>query len=65
MVIGDFDFIGMTFLPDKTDPVLLIDADAVLICSITFQSFQVVARWYSEFRDVAYSVELIQFSTGY
>ena len=65
MVIGDFDFVGMAFLPNKTDPVLLIDADAVLICSITFQVFQVVVWRHSEFRDVADSVDLIQFPTGY
>jgi hypothetical protein len=55
----------MTFLPNKTDPVLLIESDAVLICSITFQLFQVVAWRHSEFRDVADSVDLIQFLTGY
>lgn len=59
MVIGNFDFVGMAFLPNKTDPVLLIDPDAVLIRSITFQALQVVAGWHSQFRDVAYSVELV------
>jgi hypothetical protein len=65
MVIGDFDFIGVTFLPNKTDPVLLIDPDAVLIRSITFQTLQTIAWRHSELHDVAYSVDLIQFPTGY
>ena len=30
VVIGDFDFVGMAFLPFETDPVLLVDPDAVL-----------------------------------
>jgi hypothetical protein len=64
VVIGDFDFVGMTFLPDKTDPVLLIDPDAILIRSITFQALQAIAWRHREFHDVAYSVDLIQFPTG-
>ena len=35
VVIPDFDFEGMAFLPLKANPVLLIDPDAVLILSIT------------------------------
>jgi hypothetical protein len=65
MVIGDFDFVGMAFLPNKTDPVLLIDPDAVLIRSISFQALQAVAWRHSEFRDVAYAVDLIQFPPDY
>ena len=65
MVIGNFDFVGMALLPNKTDPVLLIDPNVVLIRAITFQALQTVARWHSEFRDVAYAVDLIQFPVGY
>jgi hypothetical protein len=64
MVIGDFDFVGMAFLPNKTDPVLSVDPDAVLIRSITFQTLQAVAWRHIEIHDVAYSVDLIQFPSG-
>ncbi len=49
MGIGDFDFVGMTFLPDRTDPVLLIDQDAVLIRSIPFQALRAIARRHRNF----------------
>ncbi len=40
MVIGDFDLVGMAFLPSNSDPVLLIDANTVLIRSITLEAFR-------------------------
>jgi hypothetical protein len=30
MVVRDLDFVGMTWLPAKTNPVLVVDPDAVL-----------------------------------
>lgn len=47
MVIGNFDFVGMAFLPNKADPVLLIDPDTVLIRPITLQALQTVTGWHS------------------
>ncbi len=36
VVVNDFDFVGMAFLPNKANSVLLVDSDAKLIFSVTF-----------------------------
>lgn len=38
VIIGDFDFIGSVSSPDKADPPLLVDPDAVLSGPILFRS---------------------------
>jgi hypothetical protein len=38
VVVRDFDFVGITFLPGETDAVLIVDADAVLACAIALQA---------------------------
>jgi hypothetical protein len=35
VVVCDFDFEGMAFLPFETDPVLLVNPDAVLVFPIS------------------------------
>jgi len=44
MVVHDFDVVRIFALPFKADTVLVIDTNAVLPFSITFQSFQSEAR---------------------
>jgi hypothetical protein len=34
VIIGDFNFVGIVLLPLKTDPVLLVDSDAVLTFAV-------------------------------
>jgi hypothetical protein len=38
VVVCDFDLEGMAFLPYETDPILLIDPDAVLTLPIALQT---------------------------
>ena len=40
MVIHDFDFPRLTFTPPKTNPPLIINADAMLNTSVTLQGFR-------------------------
>jgi hypothetical protein len=44
VIIRDLDIAGIAISPDKTDPVLIIDANTVLAVTIAFQSLQTVAR---------------------
>lgn len=40
VIIGDFDFIRSVSLPEKTNPPLIVDPDAVLSGPILFRSVQ-------------------------
>jgi len=64
MVVCDFDFVGMAFLPLKTDPVLLVNSDAVLSFSIPREALQPVAWWNYQLSQHTRAVDLIQFSLG-
>jgi hypothetical protein len=43
MVIGNLNIEGVAFVPAKADPVLIVDAVAVLSFAVAFQGFQLVA----------------------
>lgn len=45
VIVGNFNFFRTCARPEKTYPILLIDADAVLALSFAFQRFQTIARW--------------------
>src|SRR5574338_833978 len=60
VVIGDFDVVGMAGLPPEADPVLLIDANAVLPPPVSPQALQAVAGWHAQLREVADPVQLVQ-----
>jgi hypothetical protein len=42
MIVCDFDFISVAVLPDKTNSVLIVDANAVLPRAIAFELFQAI-----------------------
>ena len=62
MIVRDLDFIRVTFFPAKTDPVLIIDPDAVLISSVALQTFEPISRWYGQLGQIADLVDLSQLS---
>jgi hypothetical protein len=64
VVIDDFDFVGITFRPRKTQPPLVIDANAPLAFSISFQGFQPVLRWHPQILDAGGAVEHLQLALG-
>jgi hypothetical protein len=45
VIIHDLDVIGVTGLPAKAYPPLVIDANAVLTAPIALECFQPVTRW--------------------
>jgi hypothetical protein len=65
VVICDFDIVDMAFLPSETNPILLIDADAVLMLPISFEAFQSISRRHVKFVDLPNPVDLIQFPAGH
>jgi hypothetical protein len=44
MIIDDFHFIGIVFLPNETETELLINPDATLSFPIPFEDLQPVSR---------------------
>jgi hypothetical protein len=64
VVIHDFNFTGLPFAPRKTNPPLVIDADAVLTLSIAFKAFQAISWQRRERSEIRRGVEHIEFAKG-
>jgi len=64
VVIHNLHIKGIALLPDKTDPPLVIDADAVLARPVTLQSFQSVGGWYAQIIQVPGVVQHAQLTPG-
>jgi hypothetical protein len=45
VVIGDLDLVGVIVSPDKNDPPLLVDPDAVKLAQVAGQLLKAVAGW--------------------
>jgi len=60
VVVRDFDFVGISILPAETDPILLIDPDAVLSVSIARESLEMVPGRNRELLQIPDTVELRQ-----
>ena len=63
VVVGDFDLVGISRLPAKTDTELIVDADTVLTLPVTPQPFQPIPRWDLEFANLSHPVQLVQFAS--
>jgi len=61
VVIHDFKLIGVPLAPRKTNPPLVIDADAVLTLPIAFEAFQAVSWQRRERPEIRRCVEHVQF----
>src|SRR5690606_18346242 len=59
VVVRDFDLVGIAFLPPETDPVLFVDADAVLSGAVTPQPLQVIARGNAQLRQLPHAIDLV------
>jgi hypothetical protein len=60
VVVDDLDVEGVTINPAEDDAPLLIDPNAVKPVEVTAQSFEVVARRYTQVVQVAGSVDELQ-----
>ncbi len=63
VVICNFDFICISLRPHKTNAVLLIDSNTILIVLISFQPFESVSRWDLKFGYILYAIDLVKFSS--
>jgi hypothetical protein len=45
VVINDFDLLWPGFRPDKAEPELVVDADAVLAMAVPLERLQAIAWW--------------------
>ena len=53
MVIDDFDVMRIVVVPAEADAPLLVNSNAVLAFSVAAESFEVIARRYSESFDLS------------
>ena len=60
VVVDDLHVFGVAILPDETDPVLIVDSDAVLSAAIAREGFQPIAGKCRQVSKFAGSVELLQ-----
>src|SRR5262245_89272 len=51
VVVDDLDVEGVVVLPDEADAPLIVDANAVLTCSVPFQVLQMVTGRYAKVLD--------------
>jgi len=64
MVIDNFDIVGVFTSPAKAETPLIVDADAVLAATVTFEGFQAVAGRKPHDVESVGSIELEEFSSG-
>jgi hypothetical protein len=62
MVINDFNVKGMSVFPAEAHPPLIINTDAVLPSSITFEQFQPIVRRNSQVIYTARPIKLSKFA---
>lgn len=60
MVVRDLDFVRMAILPPEADPVLLVDANAVLSGPLPLEPFKPIAGRYPQVSETAHPVELVE-----
>ena len=61
VVINYFDFPSVSIVPYKTNAPLVVDADAVLVTTVSRQGLQPVPRRHSQVIEVSGPVQHIQF----
>jgi hypothetical protein len=64
MVVDDLDLARSERSPDKTDTVLVVNADAVLTFPVTTEGFEAVVWRCSEVGESCSSVELVELSAS-
>ena len=64
MIVRDFNFVGIASLPSETNPILIVDPNAVLPAPVSAQPFEAISPWNSQFADVSDSIDLIELPPG-
>lgn len=64
MVINDFDIQRITVLPTEANAELVVDADAVLACTVALERFQSVAGRHAQKVECGGGVQLCELAPG-
>jgi hypothetical protein len=65
VVVNDFDLLWPGFRPDKAEPELVVDADAVLAMAVSPKGLQAIARWDLQIVETACGIEDGELSEGH
>ena len=65
MIVHDFDVISAGIGPSETQPELIVDPDAVLSLSITFEPLQMIPRRNAKVIQPPRDFELAKLATGH
>ena len=60
MVIDNLDIKSMSILPSETDPIPIVDADAILAYPISLQRLEAIRWWRSKVAQLIRAVDLNQ-----
>ncbi len=60
VIVRDLDFVGISLLPPETDPVLIVDPNAVLSAPTPLQPLKSIARGCSQLPKGTNAVQLIE-----
>jgi hypothetical protein len=63
MVVDNLDLL-CAIIPNEADPILVIDADAMLAFAVTLERFQMIAWWASQVLQRDRSIQHVEFPAG-
>jgi hypothetical protein len=63
MIISDFNVVGSVGLPDKADPPLVVDANAVLAFPVSRERFKSIAWGHPQILNILGGVQHAQLAT--
>ena len=64
VVVGDFNFMGITGLPTKADAILVIDADTMLAGPVAAETLKTVSWRYGQIAEFPHAVDLVELPPG-
>jgi hypothetical protein len=64
VIIRDLDFVGISILPSETDPILVVDPDAVLLAPIAVKPLKMISRRNGKVQKVPNVIDLVELSSG-
>lgn len=62
VIVHDFDFVNIPVAPLETDSPLIVDSDAMLVCSVASERFQVVSRRSHQVAKLGRAIDLPKFA---
>jgi hypothetical protein len=62
MIVRDLDIVGVALGPSEADTPLVVDPNAHLPCTISFQSFESITGWVAQVLNRGCGIELAEFA---